>query len=483
MNTSPASPRSWFFCGIGGSGMLPLALILHARGDRVQGSDRALDQGQTPEKFDFLRARGIDLYPQDGSGLTSAAQILVASTAVEDTVPDMAAAIRLGATVRRRAEVLAELFNATPASIGIAGTSGKSTVTGMTSWLLDQAGRRPTIMNGAVMNNFQTAETPFASSVVPADSRLIVSEIDESDGSIELFSPDIGVLTNISEDHQPLSDLRRLFGAYLARAGAVVLNADDAECMALAEKLGAAEAQINTFSLESSGADLLAVDFQPGPEGIGFTLEGPGVPEGLKVSLAVPGAHNVANALAAILAAHRAGTSLPDAARSIESYTGLRRRMEFVGTAPVGDGAVTVIDDFGHNPDKITATLQTLRQFPGRLLVMFQPHGFGPLRLMREGFVETFAGNLTADDILLMPEPVYFGGTVERDISSGDITGPVAARGRQAEAHPTRADCGDRIVELARAGDRVVVMGARDDSLAGFARDLVQRIGAREHAA
>src|SRR5215468_2633985 len=119
--------RSYFFCGVGGSGMLPLALALQARGDAIAGSDRALDQGRTPEKFAFLRARGIALFPQDGSGITDAAQTLVASAAVEETIPDVQAARRVGARLITRAELLSELFNAAPVSIGVAGTSGKST--------------------------------------------------------------------------------------------------------------------------------------------------------------------------------------------------------------------------------------------------------------------------------------------------------------------------------------------------------------------
>ena len=139
-------------------------------------------------------------------------------------------------------------------------------------------------------------------------------------------------------------------------------------------------------------------------------------------------------------------------------------------------GGVTVIDDFGHNPDKIAATLDALHAFPGRLLILFQPHGFGPLRKMRAGFIDMFAEKLGAEDVLLMPEPVYFGGTVIRDISSRDIVLAVAAAGRQAEAHERRLDCGDRLLELAEPGDRIVVMGARDDTLTEFAHGLLKRL-------
>src|SRR3954468_11540773 len=117
----------YFFCGVGGSGMTPLALIIQARGGRVEGSDRALDQGRNTEKFDFLRARGVLLHPQDGSGLRRTGQVLVTSAAVEETVPDVQAARRVGAAITTRAQLLAQLFNRASLSIGVAGTSGKST--------------------------------------------------------------------------------------------------------------------------------------------------------------------------------------------------------------------------------------------------------------------------------------------------------------------------------------------------------------------
>src|SRR5690349_20791002 len=154
---------SYFFCGVGGSGMLPLACILRARGVAVGGSDRALDQGRMADKFDYLRTRGISLFPQDGSGITSADQILVTSAAVEESIPDVQAARRVGVEHITRPQLLAKLFNAAPRSIGVGGTSGKSTTTGMIAWILHQAGRDPTVMNGAVMKNFVTPQAPFAS--------------------------------------------------------------------------------------------------------------------------------------------------------------------------------------------------------------------------------------------------------------------------------------------------------------------------------
>ncbi|MYJ72053.1 MAG: UDP-N-acetylmuramate--alanine ligase [Rhodospirillaceae bacterium] len=473
MTQKTSGPRSYFLCGIGGSGMLPLALILQAQGHRVEGSDRTLDATPSGEqaaaKFDYLHRRGIRLHPQDGSGIRRAGQILVASAAVEDSVPDVAAAKRIGARRMSRPGVLAELFNAVPQRIGVAGTSGKSTVTGMIAWILHCAGRGPTVVNGAVMKNFAGPDDPFASALAGSGD-TVVSEIDESDGSIALFDPTVAVLTNISEDHKTMDELRSLFGDFVNAAGRSVLNSDDPEVRSIGRSLSAGRQ--TRFSLKDRSADIFVDRLEPAPDGIGFHLFAEGLPNGQPVGLQIPGVHNVANALAAIGAATSCGVPAAEAAGHLNGFAGLRRRLETVG----GAGGVTVIDDFGHNPDKIAATLDTLHDFPGRLLILFQPHGFGPLRKMRRGFIDMFAGKLGTEDVLLMPEPVYFGGTVTRDISSRDIVLAVAAAGRQAEAHEHRSDCGDRLLELAEPGDRIVVMGARDDTLTEFAHGLLKRL-------
>lgn len=449
--------------------MLPLALIVQAQGGRIEGSDRALDQGRTPEKFDWLRAHGVTLHPQDGSGVTRAAQTVIATGAVEETVPDIGAARRVGATIKTRPELLSELFNAAPTSIGVAGTSGKSTITGMIAWILHQTGRDPTVMNGAVMKN-SDADHPFASALI-GGSDLFVSEVDESDGSIARYVPTVAVVSNISLDHKSMEELRDLFGGFVQRAATAVLNLDNPETAALAQELAPGKAI--TFALGEEAADLSAHDLQPQPTGMRFRLI-----EGwseFDVTLNVPGAHNVANALAALGAVKALGVSTAEAVKALESFAGIRRRMEVVGTVD----AVTVIDDFAHNPDKIAATLKTLHAFDGRLLILFQPHGFGPLKLMRREFIDGFVGLMREDDVLLMPEPVYYGGTTDRSVGSEAIAEGVREAGRQAEALPDRAACGDRIVEMARPGDRVLVMGARDDTLSSFAADLLERLGAR----
>ena len=461
-----SNDKPYFFCGIGGSGMLPLALILRAQGAVVAGSDRARDQGRTPEKFEFLTGQGITLYPQDGSGVTRSEQIVVASAAVEETVPDVVAARRAGAALITRAALLAELFNVAETSIGVAGTSGKSTTTGMIGWILSTLGREPTVMNGAVMKNFMTTEAPFASALV-GDGGLFVSEVDESDGSIAHYHPRIAVVNNILLDHKSMDELRTLFGDFVGKAETAVLNLDNAETITLKQR----PRRTITYSLSDPNAQFRASDIAPAPDGIAFTVRAGSAKA--RIKLGVPGRHNVANALAALATVEAAGVPLRESAEALERFSGIRRRLEIVGRS----NGITVIDDFAHNPDKIAATLDTLHDFPGRLLILFQPHGFGPLRKMKSEFIAGFAGNLGNDDVLIVSEPAYFGGTTDKSVTSADIVAGIVTQGREALAPGDRAASGAQLIALARPGDRIVIMGARDDTLSTFAAEILSAVG------
>jgi UDP-N-acetylmuramate--alanine ligase len=457
----------YFFCGIGGSGMLPLAAILRAGGARVSGSDRSLDAGRLARKFDYLKSLGIALAPQDGSGLTEG-MTLVTSAAVEPTIPDVVRARELDLPQLTRPQLLAQLLNAAQKSVAVGGTSGKSTVTGMIGWILHALHRQPTVMNGAVMKNFVSPSAPFASALV-GDPELFVSEVDESDGSIALYRPTVAVLGNISLDHKEMDELRLLFSGFLASAGKAVVNLDDPETRILADGLPK-EKRVG-FGFDSPGAELIGRNLELLPDGARFTAEIDD--EKHKVELAVPGRHNAMNAMAALGAVHAMGIPLGEATAALARFAGLKRRLETVGTA----GGVTVIDDFAHNPDKIAATLATLTAQPGRLLIMFQPHGYGPLAKMGEELAATFAAGMREGDRLYLPDPVYQGGTVDRTRGSDWLAETIRGKGGHADHIPERSAIGARLLAEALPGDRIAILGARDDSLSEFAHELVQRLG------
>jgi UDP-N-acetylmuramate--alanine ligase len=461
--------NSTFFCGIGGSGMLPLASILRARGEKVTGSDRALDAGRTQAKFDYLRSLGIPLFPQDGSGLAEG-MTLVTSAAVEETIPDVVRARELGLDQLTRPQMLARLLGQARRSVAVGGTSGKSTVTGMIGWILHACHLQPTVINGAVMKNFVSPSAPFASALV-GDPELFVSEVDESDGSIALYHPTVAVLTNISLDHLGMDELRALFAGFLARAGKAVINMDDPDTRALAEALPGDK--LAGYGFDSPQASLVGRNLKLEADGVAFTVECGG--EVCEVALSQPGRHNASNALAALAATQALGVPLADGAAALARFEGLKRRLETVGTG----GGVTVLDDFAHNPDKIAATLATLTAQPGRLLVMFQPHGFGPLAKMGEELTATFAKGMREGDRLYLPDPVYQGGTVDRSRGSDWLAEAVRAAGAAAEHVPERSAIAEALLREAAAGDRIVVMGARDDTLNEFAAELVGNLSKR----
>jgi len=455
-----------FFCGIGGSGMLPLASIVRANGGKVAGSDRSLDAGRTRAKFDYLRSLGIQLFAQDGSGLKPG-MTFVTSAAVEATIPDVARARELGLPHLTRPQYLAKLLNAAQRSVAVGGTSGKSTVTGMIGWILHACHRQPTVMNGAVMKNFVTPGTPFASALV-GDPELFVSEVDESDGSIALYRPEVAVITNVTLDHKEMGELRALFAGFLAAARAAVVNLDDPEARLLAETLPADK--IIGFGFDSPGAAVIGREYREADAGAALAVEAGG--ERVELQLQVPGRHNASNALAAIAAAVALGVRLDDACTALGRFEGTKRRLETIGSA----AGITVIDDFAHNPDKIDATLAALRARPGRLLIMFQPHGFGPLTKMGEQLADSFATGMAPGDILFLPDPVYHGGTVEKARDSAWLAGQIEQRGGTAIHIAERPAIGAALLAEARSGDRIVIMGARDDTLGEFAAELVQKL-------
>jgi UDP-N-acetylmuramate--alanine ligase len=459
---------STFFCGVGGSGMLPLACIVRAQGSRVLGSDRSLDAGRTAPKFDYLRSLGIDLFPQDGSGV-GPGMTLVTSAAVEESVPDVVRAKELGLPHLTRPQLLAQLLNRAERSVAVGGTSGKSTVTGMIGWILHACGRRPTVMNGAVMKNFVSPSAPFASALV-GDPGLFVSEVDESDGSIALYRPEVAVLTNVSLDHKEMAELRQLFGEFLGVSRKAVLNLDDPEARLLSEAVP--DDKRIGYGFDHPGAKIMGKALELLADGCSFDVIAGG--ETYPVRLKVPGRHNASNALAALCAACALGVPLNEAADALGGFEGLKRRLETVGTA----GGITVIDDFGHNPDKIDATLASLRAHPGRLLIMFQPHGYGPIAKMGEELARSLVDGLGSDDRLFLPDPVYQGGTVDRSRGSEWLAGRVGELGRKADHISERSAIGDALVAEAKEGDRIVIMGARDDSLSEFANELVERLSA-----
>jgi UDP-N-acetylmuramate--alanine ligase len=450
---------SFFFCGIGGSGMSALAQYLCRSGEEVRGSDRGFDQGQSLALREKLRLQGITLFPQDGSGIDSDT-ILVVSTAIENSIPDVSRANSLGCPIVHRAKLLAEFFNLS-SGIAVAGTSGKSSTTALIGHLLSELGESPTVINGAIMPGFIHTDT--VGNCLVGEGELMVVEADESDGSLVHYKPQIGILTNISKDHMPLDELYLLFSTFAKHCRRLVLNID---CDLVKNVKIPSSTEVLTFSTSDSSAHLIAKRIEKTSTGIAFLIN--------QTTFELPmfGLHNVENALAAIAVALVLGHSLQELVPVLATFKGIDRRMQLIGEKR----GVRVIDDFAHNPDKIRAVLQAVRQETGRTIVFFQPHGFGPVKFLKNEFIDSFFENTKKEDIIIMSEIFYAGGSADRTISARDLIDELTSRGRQTFFYKSRSDVPSKVSTLVKPGDTVLLLGARDPSLGEFATEVFENI-------
>ena len=438
----------YHFVGIGGIGMSALAQITKSQGHFVGGSDRRNDKKQTPEVFHKLESQGIRLSPQDGTGVDKETDFIVISSAVEEDNPDLIIAMQRNIQIIRRSDLLGSLFN-NKHGIAIGGSNGKTTVCGMTSWILDKAGHDPTVVGGGYVKNFITDK--FLGSSRLGCSETVVIEADESDGSLIKYMPKVSVITNISRDHKTVEELGDLFSKFAENtSGTVIIN----ESCSRFIKINDSSKKVITFG-EGSGSDVSASQISCNPFGSRFKIKDD------DFEINIPGLYNVYNALAAIAVAQTEGVSDVEIKKALKTFKGTRRRMEVVGET----NGIKVIDDYAHNPRKIQAAIDTVRLISERLIVVFQPHGYGPTEFMREELVSAFAGKLLPTDTLLMPEVFYAGGTAKKRISSNDIILELKNRGVNAFFVPEREDIVAEVKKRAIPHDSVLVMGARDDSL------------------
>ena len=448
------------FCGISGSGMSALAQVLNARGYEVFGSDRSFDNGQDLAYKTALESVGIKVFKQDGSAVSEKTDCLYVSSAVEESIKDVKKAMELGVKIQKRSDLLAEIFNAVPLNIAVGGTSGKTTLTAMIGFVLDKLGKNPTVINGGLLKNY--THQKGIPNVILGGNELCVVEADESDGSIEKYNPYVAVVNNITIDHKPIEELQELFSDFILRAKYGVVNLDCKN----SEVLLKLKANLKTFSIKNSKADVFLTDIKPLKNGVSYKLGGQ------VFTLNLIGAFNVLNAAAAMAALMCLDILPQDVAKALESFTGTKRRLDVIGTRK----GVTVIDDFAHNPDKVLASMSALRDYEGRLLVMFQPHGFAPMRMMGREIMESFVKTMQKDDRLFVPEIFYAGGSVVKDISSKDLVAHAVKSGLQAQFFENRDEVKKHILKVVEPGDRIVIMGARDNSLPAFCEQILSEI-------
>jgi len=417
--------RHIHFIGIGGVGMNGLAQLATLSNYSVSGSDRGYDPGS--ELFHALEKLGIRIFPQDGSGITKETTQVVFSTAIEPDNPDLVKARELYIPLLHRAEFLKELIG-DDKLIAVAGTAGKTTTTGLLGWIFECLGKNPSVYNGAAVLNWKTAGSP--GNVRKGSSNLWIIEADESDKSFLNFHPTHSIITNISRDHYELDELQTMF---------------------------------DQFESQTSGTTI------KGPKaGQASNLSNPATtdrPEACP-TLKMLGKHNLENALCAMHLCKELGMDMERVCDAISRFRGIERRLEIGGET----GGVTIIDDYAHNPAKISAALSAVAEAHGKIHAYWRPHGFTPLFQCQEGLMHVFK---QAQPESLFILPVYYaGGTVEKKATSAEFVDKLNSTGVPAVLVPDYAALKHELEQCATSGDAILGMGARDPELPLFAKRL-----------
>ena len=451
----------YHFSGIAGAGVNPLARLMRARGHQVQGSDRSFDQGKNRDVADELCALGIEVRPHDGSAITRDLDRVVFSVAVEDDTPEMRRARELALERVARPALLAEIINGGHPSVAVAGTSGKSTITGMVAWLLRESGLPATVLGGAA----RVDERGVGCLMAGPDGGPVIAEACESDGTLVGYRPTVGLAHNISRDHAEVEALRTQFGAFAKNCRKLLANAACPEASALARTIGGV-----TYGI-APGADLPLEVITPGPDRARGALH-VGAAGVLSLEVPQPGVHNLENAAAAALVALELGVPAAAIGPALARFPGVARRFQVIGATARG---IRVVDDYAHNGEKIRAALTTAQAGADRVIAIFQPHGFGPARFLRAELRALVPRLLRSQDRFCYAEIFYGGGTVARDISGKML----------ADDLPPELGCGyaedhDAVVRWvareARKGDTVLLMGARDPDLSRLARAIFRAL-------
>ena len=454
----PAPPAKVFFVGIGGIGMSGLAQLMAAKGYMIYGSDRGLDEPGKAELYSCLTKQGITLFPQNGSGIAAASpDALVVSTAVEDGNPDIVAA--KGIPILHRAFALSQTIKSCNIPlIAVAGSCGKTSVTGWIASALHALGERVLVVNGGYYAGDITPPYP-GNFMMDENPQWAVAEIDESDRSISEFSPEFGLLLNVGNDHYGEDELRQVFAAFLSRCknGAVT----SAELKELASGM---KCPLGLFGTKPSDNSAVSpTDYSMDSEGIRFTATGFG-----EVRSNQSGRHSSYNACAVLAMLKMLGLNYSDAqlAASIAAFQGIRQRFEVMGKTADG---IPRINDYAHNPEKLAAAISTAHdRFGSPIVAFFQPHGFTPLGFMREKLLDTLAHNLLPGDSFCMLPVFYAGGTAAFKPTSEELIDELKQKhsckdGVALFALPREE--AKKAIDAAPDKKAIIVMGARDSSL------------------
>ncbi len=443
-----------FFIGIAGTGMSAIAQYLNGIGKEVAGSDRYFKPGEENETRTRLHAEGILCFEQDGSGILPTTDLVVVSTAVEDTVIEVIKAKSLDIPIIRRSELLA-LIAKSKKTIAVGGTSGKSTTSAMLFDILQYAGLEPSIISGAGLVSI-IREGKIGNAKVGKGDWLVI-EADESDGSIVQYYPSIGLLLNVDKDHKEIDTLLDIFATFKRNSELFVVNQSHPLAAPLSQDISL------DFSWDADRpAGFMAREFKQDGLSISFTINN------TPFQLKLVGKHNMENALAATTVAAHIGVDLTKAAEALEQYEGIYRRNQVIGHKE----GIWLMDDYAHNPAKCAASIRSCQPIADKVVAWFQPHGYGPTRFLRADFVKEIAEALRPQDEIWMSEIFYAGGTATKDISANDLINDIRQLGKSAYFVEDRNDFVQTVRSHLTENTVVLLMGARDPSLEYFAQQV-----------
>ena len=456
------------FVGIGGSGMGGIAEVLLNLGYSVQGSD--LKPNNVTQR---LAGLGAKIAQSHSAANIDGADVVVVSSAVAPDNPEVAAALQRRLPVVPRAEMLAELMRFRE-SIAVAGTHGKTTTTSLLASILAEGGEDPTFVIGGRLKSAGT-------NARLGTGRYLVAEADESDASFMHLQPIIAIVTNIDNDHlvTHAGDFERLKQSFvdflhnLPFYGVAVLCIDDPVVASVLSKVGR---PIVTYGFAES-ADMQVINMQRRGLQTRFDVRRKGHAQTLPVTVNLPGRHNVLNSLAAISVATELGVDDGAIQRALVSFQGIDRRLQLVGEVVTPRGRVTVLDDYGHHPTEIAATLDAVRQgYPDRRLVLaFQPHRY----TRTHDLIDDFARVLSTADALLITEVYGAGEKPIKDADGRAVCRAVRSRGLVEPVFVEKAEDLDKSLSgLIADNDVVLVMGA--GHIGAIANGLPAKLGGKK---
>ena len=456
------------FIGVGGTGMSGIALVMHERGYTVTGSDL-----KTSRYVRELSRAGIEVtVGHDPATIDRVSpDVVVISTAIPATNVEVVRARELGIPVWTRAEIL-PVLSAGRTTVAIAGTHGKTTTSSMVTTMIDRMGLDPSFLVGGIVEGYDI-------SARNGDSPYFVAEADESDGSFLHFAPTIAVVTNIEADHLDhygdlahVEDAFRAFMMSVGEGGHVVVCGESARAVEIARSTGC---DVTTYGFAGDGDFDVTCTAEPTHRSIETHLVVT-LPDGRSVTVTIksnPGRHNVLNATAAIAVAHKLGLDVEAAARALSEFQGVRRRFTHVGDA---DG-VTFVDDYGHHPTEVAATLAAAKTLDfERVVVVFQPHRYTRLQALAGSFADAFCDA----DVLMLVDVFPAGETPIPGVTSKMLADLIAERhpGKAVSYAPDRAALTQMLDRTLRPGDLLITMGAGDVTTVG--PDYLEHLAAKK---